>query len=86
MEARNSTAGGAHRRSDGVKNALAVRKVKSVFVQLWSDEEGLTTVEYALILALVVIAGAAGWDQLAESLVNTANEPISVLQTADQSQ
>lgn len=25
---------------------------------LWKDEKGLTTVEYALLLALVVVAGA----------------------------
>ena len=26
--------------------------------QLWKDEEGLTTVEYALLLALLVVAAA----------------------------
>lgn len=29
--------------------------------ELWTDEEGLTTVEYALLLALVVVAGIAAW-------------------------
>jgi len=28
---------------------------------LWSDEEGLTTVEYALLLALLVVAALATW-------------------------
>jgi len=28
---------------------------------LWTDEEGLTTVEYALLLALLVVAALATW-------------------------
>jgi Flp pilus assembly pilin Flp len=28
---------------------------------LWQDEEGLTTVEYALLLALLVVAALAVW-------------------------
>ena len=32
--------------------------------QLWMDEEGLTTVEYALLLALVAIAAIAAWTTL----------------------
>ena len=28
---------------------------------LWLDEEGLTTVEYALLLALLVVAALAVW-------------------------
>ena len=29
--------------------------------KLWNDEEGLTTVEYALLLALLVVAALATW-------------------------
>ena len=29
--------------------------------RLWSDEEGLTTVEYALLLALLVVAAVGVW-------------------------
>jgi Flp pilus assembly pilin Flp len=32
--------------------------------KLWKDEEGLTTVEYALLLALVVVAGIVAWQGL----------------------
>ncbi|MGI5818074.1 MAG: Flp family type IVb pilin [Armatimonadota bacterium] len=32
--------------------------------KLWKDEEGLTTVEYALLLALVVVAGITAWTTL----------------------
>ena len=29
--------------------------------KLWTDEDGLTTVEYALLLALLVVAALATW-------------------------
>jgi pilus assembly protein Flp/PilA len=35
-----------------------------MFKQLWKDEEGLTTVEYALLLALVAIAAITAWTTL----------------------
>ena len=31
---------------------------------LWSDEAGMTTVEYALLLVLIVAAGVTAWTQL----------------------
>lgn len=37
----------------------------------WQDEEGLTTVEYALLLALVVVAGIAAWQGLGNTVQNT---------------
>ena len=39
--------------------------------QLWKDEEGLTTVEYALLLALVSIAAIAAWTLLGQRVNNT---------------
>ena len=44
--------------------------------QLWKDEEGLTTVEYALLLALVAIAAIGAWTALGgrvNSTVTTVN-------------
>ena len=38
--------------------------------ELWKDEEGLTTVEYALLLALVVVAGIAAWQGLGNTVEN----------------
>ena len=32
-----------------------------MFKNLWKDEEGLTTVEYALLMALLVVAAIAVW-------------------------
>jgi Flp pilus assembly pilin Flp len=36
--------------------------------KLWQDEEGLTTVEYALLLALIVVAGLLAWQGLGDSV------------------
>ena len=32
--------------------------------KLWTDEDGLATVEYALVLMLLVVASAAAWASL----------------------
>ena len=32
--------------------------------RLWADEAGLTTVEYALLLVLIVAAAVTAWTQL----------------------
>jgi Flp pilus assembly pilin Flp len=45
----------------------------------WGDQDALTTVEYALLVALVVVVAAAGWQNFGETLANSADEPIAVL-------
>ena len=47
--------------------------------ELWKDEEGLTTVEYALLLALVVVAGIAAWQGLGGTVQNTVNESSTTI-------
>lgn len=32
-----------------------------MLLRLWREEEGLTTVEYALVLSLVAVAGIVAW-------------------------
>ena len=51
--------------------------------KLWKDEEGLTTVEYALLLALVVVAGLLAWGNLGSSVrdqVNTSATKIGEIE------
>lgn len=54
-----------------------------MFKALWKDEEGVTTVEYALILALVSIVGIAAWTLLGQRVsgtvttANTAMAPVT---------
>jgi Flp pilus assembly pilin Flp len=40
---------------------------------LWEDEGGLTTVEYALVLVLVVIVGVTAWTTLGTNVKNKAS-------------
>ena len=40
----------------------------------WDDEQGVATVEYALLLALVVIAGLAAWQNLGGSIRTVLQE------------
>ena len=46
----------------------------------WRDEEGLSTVEYALLVALMVLVAAASWERFGLTLANAADEPMAVMQ------
>ena len=50
--------------------------------ELWKDEAGLTTVEYALLLALVVVAGIAAWQGLGNTVENTVSDSAGVIANA----
>ena len=48
---------------------------------LWTDEAGVTTVEYALLLAVLVVGAAAIWTALRAGIssgVNKASAEIAV--------
>jgi Flp pilus assembly pilin Flp len=47
--------------------------------QLICDEDGLTTVEYALLLALITIASLAAWQGLADAIPYTTEQTGAVL-------
>ena len=44
--------------------------MKSLLKSFWTDEDGLTTVEYALLLALVAIAAIVAWTTLGKKVNN----------------
>lgn len=50
---------------------------------LWSDEEGLTTVEYALLLALIVVVGITAWQGLDFSVQGAATTVSETIDTGD---
>jgi pilus assembly protein Flp/PilA len=50
-----------------------------MFEKLWRDELGLTTVEYALLLALVAIAAITAWTTLGGRVSNTVTTATSSL-------
>ena len=41
--------------------------------RLWNDEQGLTTVEYALLLALVAVAAIGAWTTLGDRMSATVS-------------
>jgi pilus assembly protein Flp/PilA len=45
--------------------------MKALARKFWEDETGLTTVEYALLLALVAIAAITAWSTLGQKVNNT---------------
>ena len=45
----------------------------------WRDEDGLTTVEYALLLAFVAIAGILAWTTLGQKLDDSVTTSVSLL-------
>ncbi len=45
-----------------------------MLARLWKDEEGLTSVEYALLLVLVVIVAITAWQTLGNRVTNKVGE------------
>ncbi|HCA46532.1 MAG TPA: Flp family type IVb pilin [Armatimonadetes bacterium] len=41
--------------------------------ELWRDESGVTTVEYALLLALVALVALVSWQNLGRGVNNSAS-------------
>ncbi len=48
----------------------------------WADEEGLTTVEYALLLALLVVAAIGIWQGLGTKVQTMVNKSANALEDA----
>lgn len=44
--------------------------------RFWNDEEGMTTVEYALLLVLIVVVAVTAWTTLGSN-VNTQVEKVN---------
>lgn len=49
---------------------------------LWKDEEGLTTVEYALLLALLVVAAIAVWTAFGARVQQSVTASTGAFDTA----
>jgi len=58
------------------------KKASKMMKTLWQDEAGLTTVEYALLLALVAIAAITAWSTLGSRVSTTVSSATSNLPTS----
>jgi len=56
--------------------------MRDMLKKFWTDEEGLTTVEYALLLALLVVAALATWAAFGNTVKSTVGNANSSIQTA----
>jgi Flp pilus assembly pilin Flp len=54
-------------------------ELRKMLEQLWRDEEGLTTVEYALLLALIALTAIIAWTTLGMRTSNTVTVANSSL-------
>jgi Flp pilus assembly pilin Flp len=59
-----------------------VSRMFQALTKLWHDEKGLTTVEYALLLVLIVLAGVTGWQSLGHSVANRVSAVANIINTA----
>lgn len=50
---------------------------------LWKDEDGLTTVEYALLLALLVVAAIGVWTVFGARVQESVNASTDAFGTAE---
>ena len=51
--------------------------------RLWKDTDGLTSVEYALLLALLVVAAIANWTILGTRVQQTVTDSTHAFDEAD---
>lgn len=51
---------------------------------LWRDERGLTSIEYALLLSLIVLAGLVAWRSLGGTVSNSAGTSAGLVANADE--
>jgi len=56
--------------------------MRSSFAALWRREEGVATVEYALLLALVVAASVLAWQGLSDTIGNMLGECTAQISNA----
>ena len=47
--------------------------------RLWRDEDGLTTVEYALLLVLIVVVAVTAWQTLGTTVKDKVNSAANTL-------
>lgn len=52
--------------------------------KLWHDEGGLTSIEYALLLSLIVLAGLVAWRGLGGTVSNSAGTSAELVANADE--
>ncbi len=69
------------RRQDrDIRNAPG--KTVASLQNLWVDEGGLTTLEYAFVLALVALAGLMAWQAMGKTVADSAEKSVGDMRKA----
>jgi len=53
-----------------------------VLAELWVDEQGLTTVEYAILLMLIVVSVLFSWQGLRDTTQSSATRSVESITNA----
>lgn len=56
-----------------------MKNITTALIALWNDEEGLTTVEYALAGGLIAVAVAAAFTNLGKEVAAVITNIISII-------
>jgi adhesin HecA-like repeat protein len=48
----------------------------------WNDQQALTTVEYALLMALVIVAGVIAWQALGLTVITAVDNSAGTISDA----
>jgi len=49
--------------------------------RFWTDESGIATVEYAVLLGLMSVSAVTAWEHLGEVVANIADEAATEMET-----
>lgn len=51
----------------------------NLLARFWKDEDGLTSVEYALLLVLIVVVAITAWRTLGTNVTSTVNNVANTI-------
>jgi Flp pilus assembly pilin Flp len=54
--------------------------MRKALSRLWSDEEAVTSVEYALLLSTVVLASIGAWTSLGQNIRDAVNQAAAEIE------
>ncbi len=57
-------------------------RVYGPLAHLWADDRGMTSTEYALLLAVLSLSAVVAFGQLSDRAIDVANESSSLLEEA----
>jgi Flp pilus assembly pilin Flp len=63
-----------------MKKGCVMRKITAVIKEIWNDESGISSVEYALLLAFVAAGIIVAADALSNAVSNEMNQAANCIE------